>query len=678
MSIPNELQGLRSWVIWGVPGAKDRKQPYWADGAKREGKQGNPDDTARLVTNSEARTARAVLKAEGVGLAMLPENGLVALDFDGCVENGVVNPVVQELVEGTYAEISPSGNGVRALFRGELVDAKDSVQGKSKDGTTFGFEVFHRKGYVTITGKQLPGSPDTIAELPQLVRDYAAKRFGPKTAERHATEVSAAGPKTRVGYTVDQVRELLKAADPDQDNDDWSKVCRAVLHELGHTERALALLVDWSASGRNHTDRNHCESELRKYWQSAAWSGDAPDAVTIHYVESLPAKLESFPVEEADVNKPGAVKRKRFTPTHVGDFMNGPEPEWIIEGLIPRAELMMIYGAPGCGKSFFAADIAATIARGVPWRDRATTRGRCVYVCGEGAHGFRTRWRAYEAAHSIKLADFDLYMLDDMPNLLTADDVRALIPELQALGPLDLVIIDTLARAAPGGNESGPEDMGVVLQHCKLIHEVTGALVCLIHHSGKDEAKGARGWSGILGAVDAEIEVSRTNDKAIRQARVTKMRDGEDGSVFDFRLDPQLVFTASGKTVESLIVMPTERAAALKLTFKRPNGSVQGLIWDVLDAAMHPLQSDELITEAAGRLAHDPAKQDRRRDTVINAINRLCADGTLKKSAAGLYMLARDTEYTSEYDSSPSFRKWERRPSEFPIDDCADLLGDST
>ena len=90
-------------------------------------------------------------------------------------------------------------------------------------------------------------------------------------------------------------------------------------------------------------------------------------------------------------------------------------------------------------------------------------------------------------------------MICDAPDLLQPDGVRALIRQLQPLGPLSLVFIDTLARATPGANKNSGEDMGKALGHSRTIRQITGPLVCLIHHSGKDQAKGARGsqhWFG--------------------------------------------------------------------------------------------------------------------------------------------------------------------------------------
>lgn len=50
--------------------------------------------------------------------------------------------------------------------------------------------------------------------------------------------------------------------------------------------------------------------------------------------------------------------------------------------------------------------------------------------------------------------------------------------------------------------------------------------VIVIHHSGKDASRGARGWLGLLAALDFELEVDRDDD--LRTLNVTKMRDASD------------------------------------------------------------------------------------------------------------------------------------------------------
>ena len=53
------------------------------------------------------------------------------------------------------------------------------------------------------------------------------------------------------------------------------------------------------------------------------------------------------------------------------------------------------------------------------------------------------------------------------------------------------------------------------------------APLALVHHSGKDASKGARGWSGLRGAADVELEVWRIGDA--RALKVTKQKDGDEG-----------------------------------------------------------------------------------------------------------------------------------------------------
>ena len=78
--------------------------------------------------------------------------------------------------------------------------------------------------------------------------------------------------------------------------------------------------------------------------------------------------------------------------------------------------------------------------------------------------------------------------------------------------------------------------MSVAIKHCQGIHRATGAMVLLVHHVGKDVSKGARGWSGLKGAADCEIEVGRTRTGE-RFAKVSKQKDGDDSAVWGFELE---------------------------------------------------------------------------------------------------------------------------------------------
>ena len=146
-------------------------------------------------------------------------------------------------------------------------------------------------------------------------------------------------------------------------------------------------------------------------------------------------------------------------------------------------------------------------------------------------------------------------------------------------------MIDTLARATPGANENSGEDMGKALKHCQVIHRITGALVVLIHHSGKDQSRGARGWSGIRAATDTEIEVTKMGNA--RRAQISKQRDGEDGLLFGFELvEVPFGLDAEFRDLSSLVVQPQTAELSAKGRRRGPRGVVQNAV----DAAMRELQ----------------------------------------------------------------------------------------
>lgn len=326
---------------------------------------------------------------------------------------------------------------------------------------------------------------------------------------------------------------------------------------------------------------------------------------------------------EKEILPPGAAaKASRFEVIPAAEFATGAPSQWIVREVLPQAELAVIYGESGCGKSFFALDLVAAVARGIEWQGRKVKQGPVVYIAAEGAGGFRKRLAAYASRAGIPLADLPIGVIAAAPNLLTNDD-QALAQAIGTFGGASVIVIDTLAQSTPGANENAGEDMGKVIAHCGRLHRATGALIVLIHHAGKDATKGARGWSGIRAAVDAEIEVSRLAEN--RFARITKQKDGDDAAAFCFRLDVvEVGHDEEGFPVTSCVV---EYQAAAPVARKEPQGNVQKLVWRaVLD--LIPMGGDavaicDVIEAVVPQLPHDPTKRDKRREHVTRAIQKL-------------------------------------------------------
>lgn len=207
-------------------------------------------------------------------------------------------------------------------------------------------------------------------------------------------------------------------------------------------------------------------------------------------------------------------------------------------------------------------------------------------------------------------------VIADAPNLLEPKDAAALthaiIAWVKAQGQVDVVVIDTLSATTPGGNENSGEDMGLVLSHCKFLSKETGALVVLIHHSGKDSTRGARGWSGLRAAADAEIEIIRNGD--YRVANVTKMKDGTDGESFAFKLKVvPLGRDADGEEESSCVVEHVAATPATHGTGKqKPGGRHQIAMLDIL-RTMAPSGTVNYEDLVAGYVAKMPKGDDNMR-----------------------------------------------------------------
>jgi hypothetical protein len=59
----------------------------------------------------------------------------------------------------------------------------------------------------------------------------------------------------------------------------------------------------------------------------------------------------------------------------------------------------------------------------------------------------------------------------------------------------------------------------------------------MVSHTGKDEAKGLRGWSGLRGNADGLIMIESPDDEGVRKGLVTKVKDGPDNISFGFDLE---------------------------------------------------------------------------------------------------------------------------------------------
>ena len=229
----------------------------------------------------------------------------------------------------------------------------------------------------------------------------------------------------------------------------------------------------------------------------------------------------------------------RFILEPLADIVPTLTGSWLVKGLLPSHGLAVVYGPPGCGKSFVTLDAALHIAAGRSWAGCKVKPGGVVYVASEGGAGFRKRVAAARREHEIDPAA-PFALVTTAPNLGVAQGdgpelVRCIRDQARALGwHPSVVVLDTLARSIPGADENSAKDLGVFVANADSIAKDLGVVVVVVHHAGKSADKGMRGSSALHGAADCEWEV--VDGEAGRSIKLAKMKDGADDLVVQFNL----------------------------------------------------------------------------------------------------------------------------------------------
>lgn len=272
--------------------------------------------------------------------------------------------------------------------------------------------------------------------------------------------------------------------------------------------------------------------------RKAALRAIRPPEPTI--AEQINAKHQASPKPSTEVATSPAEPKPRIHLIMAQELTDEPIT-WLIDQLLPAKGFAALYGKPGSYKSFVALYLAGMIANGTEALQRSTNQGDVVYLAGEGGAGLKRRWDALRQQHNLPNTTPIAFIKGQLNLRSTMEDAEALLEAIRAknLKPA-MLVVDTLARAFAGGNENSSEDMGAFIAIVGHIIEALDCLVVVVHHAGKDEARGQRGHSSLLGAVDAELEVTKISDEdspeRIGKLKVTKQKDGEDGIEIGYRM----------------------------------------------------------------------------------------------------------------------------------------------
>jgi hypothetical protein len=222
-------------------------------------------------------------------------------------------------------------------------------------------------------------------------------------------------------------------------------------------------------------------------------------------------------------------KAPTFQFVAVGDLQYR-DPEFTVDGLIETETLGLIFGDPGCGKSFLAVDLALSVATGNDFHGNTTKQGAVFFIAGEGHNGLARRFAAWSEARGVSLAGVPLFKSERAAQFLDGASAKAVTDAVTSLaaqhGSPAMIIIDTLARNFGPGDENNTKEMSefiVAIDDMKATFP--GCCVLIVHHSGHADKQRARGAMALKGALDFEFRVEKdgTSLKLVN----TKMKDAE-------------------------------------------------------------------------------------------------------------------------------------------------------
>jgi hypothetical protein len=558
-AVPAALKAIPQWVTWLLEDGA-RKVPY----NPRTGKRASSTNAQTWTDFDTATRAAQARKHTGVGFVFTPDDPYTGIDLDDCIEGDTIAPWAQDIVTTmqSYAEISPSGTGIKIWVEGKL---PQNIKTQTIELYSFG-------RYFTVTGQHLASTPTSIrvvnGALEQLadsvrppveeveqhpilsarVTDSAyLRQWADGVVDSALARLRAAPLGTKHNTLLDMSR-LLGGLIPLGLADESTLISLLVQNTDAHSEHphtALVTIRDGLAMGMtkpltppaappqplfdadgfaccpHHETRlpnakngngykcHQKDDGTASNWCDFWWSGEG-------YVPPVEAEQVVIAGEIITQAPAAAVQlAPRYQLYKLSGLRALPPVEWLIEGEIPAALTTIVCGPSGAGKSFLMVDYAIRVARANP--DRIV-----VYIAPEGGSGYHMRTQAWLNHFGGDEPENLLFILQAVP-LLTPQAVSDLITIIRPFTPV-MLIVDTLARCLVGGDENSAKDVGMFFYHTDMIRQETGAAIAIVHHTGKSGG-GYRGSSVLYGSVESWIDV--TNDDGLITVACGKSKDAK-------------------------------------------------------------------------------------------------------------------------------------------------------
>lgn len=279
--VPVELRELSQWICWRFKDrdGKETKVPV----SPGTGVEVDVKDDSHWVSFERAIDRAGVRNdIDGIGFAFRDGGGLVGIDLDDCLTGGQLSEFARSVVQrfaGTYAEVSPSGEGLKLWVRGEVPIAPDKTGQKNPKR---GLEVYCRGRYFTVTGRRwIDESSGRHADSEPAVVDFGDK-LGEWFREMFPEKSAAVAVETRKvqpAFLQHDVNEIVRRASEARNGEKFRQLFDGDLSgysdDHSSADQALCnLLAFWCGRDAGLMDQVFRASGLmREKWERADYRG---------------------------------------------------------------------------------------------------------------------------------------------------------------------------------------------------------------------------------------------------------------------------------------------------------------------------------------------------------------------------------------------------------------------
>ena len=443
----------------------------------------------------------------GIILGDTDLGNLAGLDIDNCVdENGNICPEAQEIIDkcDTYTEFSPSGTGIHILF---FATKKTKICKLSVFLWCDRIELYDHAHFFTLTGKIINNKPikhrqsacDWLVEKYFIPYEQSDNEFNADGTYSYSPKEEEK-PKSDTHKSDEEYFEIGINKSPDLR--DLYNGNRTMGDESRDDIKLIGLLMYWcnrnislvirkfmESQYVNSKDEKHKKKLQRKDYLDRTIKRIKNESTARHDDELFQlSKRNNEKSNKNNPKEPAPIDKIQSLTKGISNVKDAKKYDWIVRGMFARQHTSIIFGEPGCCKTWLLLYISLVLTVGGKlWQDLEVEQSKVLFF--EGDTPVSTLNERISKLNKPLNDDYFKYVsrydadeIDVNLSLFTEDGRNNFEAFIKNFMP-DLIVIDTLISFID--DEKDAERIKKVIDFLKSIAVQYNCHVAIVHHSRK-------------------------------------------------------------------------------------------------------------------------------------------------------------------------------------------------